>query len=183
MKVAFNNTTKELFATNVDCVLPIELNSYVRELTEEELVLFNEGLETGNIWKDGENGLESFNKNEEIYNANPDLYKLNLKEKFAAKRYLKEVGGLDFNDINIPTDRFTQSKISSAYTKAKEDPNLTLNWKTKDGWVQLDATTIISIGDALFAYVQSVYDEEYSLDQQIDAASTYEEIKLIEESL
>lgn len=99
-----------------------------------------------------------------------------LKNQAAQKRYEKEVSGFELNGINVDTDRNSQAKLTAAYVKAVNDNTVTINWKTNNGFVTLDASTIIAIGDALFDFVQGCFTEEKELIEQIDAATTADDL-------
>jgi len=112
----------------------------------------------------------------------PDLATLKeakLKE-IAAARFEFEVGGITVGGLPIPTNRDTQSKLTSAYVQATADPLLTLRWKVSLGnWITLDAPTIIAVGDAVFAHVQSAFDQEEQLTQDVEDATNEAELSVI----
>lgn len=92
------------------------------------------------------------------------------KEALAARRYEAETGGTVVNSMVIETDRDTQSILTAARIRAKEDAAYTVNWKTSSGFVALDATTVIAIADAVATHVQNCFDKEKQLTDEIDTA-------------
>lgn len=72
-------------------------------------------------------------------------------------RYEKETQGLQIGQFFIPTDRNTQSIFTALYIRAKEDDTLRIDFKTKDGFISLNYTQIIEIGDKIFEHVQKCF--------------------------
>ena len=80
----------------------------------------------------------------------------------------------------LPTDAETQAKLTAVYVKALNDPTYTKNWKVgPTTWVDLNAPTIIAIGDAVEAHVQAQFDKEQVLTNQVVNATTVEEIEAL----
>ncbi len=101
-----------------------------------------------------------------------------LLNHLADYRYKAEVGGIEINGSEIATDRATQSKINSIYIKAKEDPDYTTAWKAKNGFINLDANTIIAIADAVLIHVQHVFMAEATVMQlDIDTFNSLNDIE------
>lgn len=80
-------------------------------------------------------------------------------DELANYRYEREVGGIDVGGVAVKTDRETQSILTGARILAKEDAQYTIpSWKvTKGVFTSLDATTIITIADAVAAHVQDSF--------------------------
>jgi hypothetical protein len=110
---------------------------------------------------------------------NLDKAKEAKKAEIASARYDAETGGLEVNGVTIDTSRDSQALLIGAVIQALQDPEYTLNWKTTNGWVTLDATTIIAIGTAVRQHVQACFDREEELSGQVDEATTEEEIDAI----
>jgi hypothetical protein len=85
-------------------------------------------------------------------------------------RYEKEVGGVTVSSVPVNTDRETQSKLIAVRILAKEDVNYSVDWKGTDGFVTLNAATIIAIADAVATYVQACFSREKVLSAAINAA-------------
>jgi len=105
--------------------------------------------------------------------------KNNKSVKIAHARWKEETGGITIDGVEIATDRETQSLLAAAVLKAKDDPSYTVNWKAKNGWFELDAATLIAIADAVRAHVQKCFDKEKQIQEQIDKATTVEELEAI----
>lgn len=78
----------------------------------------------------------------------------------ANERWQNEVSGITFIGSPIETDREAQGKLIAVRTLAKEDAGFTIDWKTADGWINLDAVSLISISDAVADYVGKCYAQE-----------------------
>ena len=91
-------------------------------------------------------------------------------DELAAFRYRKETGGITLPDgTEINTDDRSQFKIARAYDKSKADATYTTKWKANNGWVEIDAATIITIGDAVFDYVDACFTREAELAALIES--------------
>ena len=74
--------------------------------------------------------------------------------------------------VSLCPDRHTQALLTGAYTRAKEDPNLVINWKTPTGFVSLDAEAIITIADAVFAHVENAFTEEKNKIESVSSVNS-----------
>lgn len=85
-----------------------------------------------------------------------------LKAYAAERRYALEIGGMTLAGMQIDTTRESQSKLTAAWAKAKDDPAFEItNWKTAAGmFVTLPNATIVALGDAMLAHVQACFDAE-----------------------
>ena len=98
------------------------------------------------------------------------------KAEIAAARYEAEIAGV----IGIKTDRESQALLTAACLQAVIDPTYTLNWKTIDGsFVELTAEDIKAIGTTVRTHVQAQFDREKTLLEQVNAATTAEELEVI----
>ncbi|CAI2936167.1 DUF4376 domain-containing protein [Aminobacter niigataensis] len=88
----------------------------------------------------------------------------------ATQRWEVETGGITVGGAAIATDRVSQSLINGAYNGAIRHPATIIKFKSVDGWVTLDAVTMITIGDAVFFHVQACFAHEEVLATAIDAA-------------
>ena len=98
----------------------------------------------------------------------------------AAKRYEVETGGMTVNGMAVSTDRDSQGLVLGAAFAANLDPAYVVKWKTADGFVDLDAATVIALAQAIRAHVQAAFDREAEVVALIDAATTVDEVKAIE---
>ena len=88
------------------------------------------------------------------------ILKARKKEDAARLRYDAENGGIEVSGMPVQTDQASQTKIMAARILAKEDANYTVKWKTAAGFVELNATQIIAVADAVRAHVQACFDAE-----------------------
>jgi len=117
------------------------------------------------------------------------------KAEIANARYQTEVGGIEYNGAQIHTNRESQAKIQAAamvaLTRLTQD-NLPadvqsliallpsqLDWKGKNEWLEADDETIIQLAFLVFNHVQQCYQKERLLQEQIDQATTVEELEVI----
>lgn len=91
---------------------------------------------------------------------NPAPTQGQLKEYLASYRYNVEVGGISVGSVNIQTDRQSRSDLIAARIKAVEDNTYSVLWKTPAGFVELDASTLILIADAVENHVQNCFRAE-----------------------
>lgn len=102
------------------------------------------------------------------------------KQTIADERFIRETAGTIVGGVAVFTDRTTQMKLTGAAIRAQRDTAYTVNWKQSDGtYVELNATQLIAIGDAVGDYVQACYDRESVV---LDAlmAGTYTDAMLSE---
>lgn len=107
-------------------------------------------------------------------------YKAERKAVLADLRWQKETAGVLFNGVRIATDDRSKTLLNGKYRAAEKNPNATHRWKTETGEVVLDSATIIAIGDAVEAYVQSCFDRELDLIAEIDATQSPEAVAAID---
>lgn len=98
----------------------------------------------------------------------------------AAWRYGVETAGVTLGGATIRTDRESQSQITSAYTSLKNGLLTSVNWKSADGqWVALTLAQIEPIAAAVAQHVQSCFNAEMALTQQVNAAQTIEAVNAV----
>src|SRR5690606_15883089 len=94
-----------------------------------------------------------------------------LLDYLGRKRVEVEEGGIVFNGITVATDReHSQVKLTAAYIKAINDPSFKItNSKNAPGVFipEIDANTIIAMGDAVTNHIQTCFDKEADLTQKI----------------
>lgn len=100
-------------------------------------------------------------------------------QEIAHARYNEEISGINVGGFNINTDRESQSLITAAAFSALQDPSYTCRWKTKDGFVTLDANTIIQMATAVRNHIQNCFNKEDQLLTEIENATTVEELNNI----
>jgi hypothetical protein len=102
------------------------------------------------------------------------------KAEIAAWRYMEETKGVVLNGSTIKTDRESQATISGAYSSLKDSLITSVDWKTAEGaFVTLGVTEIAAIAQAVAQHVQGSFTAEKVLAQQVDAATTIEEVQAV----
>lgn len=109
-----------------------------------------------------------------------DELKAAKRDEIAAARYAAETGGCTVDGVMIATDRGSQALLTAAVVTARLDLEFKTRWKCADGhFVTLDALQLRAIGDAVTAHVEACFAREGELCEQIDAATTPEELDAI----
>ncbi len=106
------------------------------------------------------------------------LKQMKLAE-IADKRWRAETSGITVAGVEIATDRENQALLMGAVLAAQDNPEYVINWKAKNGWVVLDAATILAVADAVRTHVQACFDREKLLQEQIEAATTVAELEAV----
>jgi hypothetical protein len=115
--------------------------------------------------------------------ALPTLDELGAQKlaELAALRWERETGGTTVNGMPVATDAVSQTKYIGAVVGAQIDPNAVINWKMADGtFVSLDAQAITAVAMAVRAHVQTCFNNEAVLKEEIEAATTAEEIAAVD---
>lgn len=88
--------------------------------------------------------------------------------KLSEKRWQIETGGMKMPDgMKIETDDRSKILITGAFQEALLDSAYTTKFKTKTGWVELNAEQIIAIGRALSAHTKACFLKEEELADEI----------------
>ncbi|PKA71472.1 uncharacterized protein DUF4376 [Pseudomonas baetica] len=91
-----------------------------------------------------------------------------LATAVAAERFLREAGGVIVDGFTIETTRDSQTLIAGMGLSAIVDPEYRCNFKTANGFVEIDATRILEIAKAVRTHVQACFDRERDLLLAID---------------
>lgn len=86
-----------------------------------------------------------------------------VKAVISARRYDQEVSGMKMNGMFIDTGRDSQALITGAALSAMLDSTYVCNWKTSEGFVALDAPTLLTIAQTIRKHVQACFDRESAL--------------------
>lgn len=89
----------------------------------------------------------------------------------AAKRYAVETAGIVISGMSVMTDRQSQSLITGAYNYVDANPDVTVQFKTASGFVELTATQVRAVANAVAAHVQASFAAEGAIDQEIIAGT------------
>ena len=79
------------------------------------------------------------------------------------KRYDHEIAGITHNGIQLDTDRQSQALLNGAAIQAMLDPSYSVRWKTRAGFIELNAKQILEVTSAVQAHVQACFDREAQL--------------------
>lgn len=136
------------------------------------------GLKVG-----GSRSIESLSEFQQIINnfnspvTSPVISLAELKKQkisaLAEYRYKKETGGFLLNGLFVSTDDRAKTLLIGARIEAVEaienNQSYSINWKTENGFITLDATTIISISNVVRAFVQGCFDKEKTHTENIQS--------------
>lgn len=124
-------------------------------------------------------GIEPPKKVVPIENGTPrtDHPGLSLPEYAAAKRWEREVGGIELNSLQVATDDRSKLMISGARQGAEANAEFTTQWKAPSGFITLDAAQIIAISNAVLAHVAACF----AIEQQVLAAIETGEVTTTEQ--
>lgn len=86
-------------------------------------------------------------------------------------------GGLTVAGIAIQSDDTTQARLHAVRYMADLNPAFTVQWKTENGYVTLDATTIVALSNAMMAHVQNCFNAEAIVLDQLETYETAAEMK------
>lgn len=80
----------------------------------------------------------------------------------------------------IHTDDVSQGRITAAALAVTLDPNLTIRWKTAEGrFLELNATQILFIAQAVRTHVQACFDHEAELLGKLEEAADQSSVDLL----
>ena len=86
-----------------------------------------------------------------------------MKAKIKSQRDKAMRAGIEMQGMTLDTDDKSQARITGAALAAQIDPETEIRWKTPQGFVTLDAPTIIAIAQAVRSRVQDCFDREDEL--------------------
>ena len=101
------------------------------------------------------------------------------KNEVASARYEYEIAGVVYNGVHVTTDREDQAMITAVALSAVVDPTFTTVWKGADGYLDLDATGVLTLARMVGAHVEAAFAEEKRLAALIDAAQDEAELASI----
>lgn len=162
--------------------LPLIINEDARiALVEENRPQINTLVEFyyGPLWDlDGDVAIANY----EVHDTPIESAKFNLKGLAAEERWKKEEAGTVINiqeqTVTLDTSREGRNIFLQKYSLMAESD--TVNWKFPEGWLTLAKTELGQIVAAGATYIQSCFDWERDINDQIDIANTKEELLAIE---
>ncbi len=101
----------------------------------------------------------------------PEPEPVDLYAYAASKRYAIETGGIVLDGMRVMTDRASQSLITGAYNYVQANPDVLVKFKTAAGFVELTATQMTAIANAVAAHVQASFAAEGAVDAEIGAGT------------
>ncbi len=99
------------------------------------------------------------------------------KEELASIRYDKETGSVTVSGLVISLDTESKAKIGQLVQRLQISTIDKVNFKSGNGWIELTSNEVITLASKLGTYVQSLFDYEKVMSDQIDRlASTPDEL-------
>lgn len=97
------------------------------------------------------------------------------------RRWRAETGGISVDGSPVATDDRSQAKLVGACLAATLDASYSIQWKIADGgFVTLDRDQIIAIAQAVRTHVQTCFDREAALAEEIQAAPNEQALATID---
>lgn len=119
--------------------------------------------------------------NYQVCDSPVDAAKVNLRGQAAEERWKKEVAGITLTiqntEVSLGTDRNSREVFVQKY--AMMNDGATVNWKFPEAWLSLTKQQFTEIVTAIDSHVQSSFDWEKTINDQIDSASTKAELLAI----
>ena len=109
-----------------------------------------------------------------------DTFKQGKLWQLADARWREEISGFTYNGHEFHSDRESQDRFFQAYMASLSDPSFTVTWKTKDGWLEMTASDFIALYNEFQTFLQGLYQKEKALQEQVEAATTIEELNEVE---
>lgn len=94
-----------------------------------------------------------------------------LREKVAHRRWEQEVKGLVVNGLYFGTTDREKALMASKVVSAMNLPGANHKYKTAQGWITVSSETMIQLGLGMVQYVQSCFDREGELVEDINTAT------------
>lgn len=96
----------------------------------------------------------------------------------------EESNGTTYNSYRFATDKDSQIKYLGILVSSMMDPTFTTQFKTMDNeYVTLTNTDVVGLSMQVKSHIQACYDNDASILEQINAATTVEEIDAIDVSV
>lgn len=111
-------------------------------------------------------------------------WKLARKQYITEQRYIQEIAGVKdaTGTVIYDSDRVTQSRIAQTIKLVELNPNvLSIQWKLANGnWTVISASEMSAMAIAIGNHVQSCFETEFNLHNQIDQAATIDAVLAID---
>ncbi len=109
--------------------------------------------------------LEEYSSNEE----NLKLNKFEIKKLVSESKSYKKNEYVIFDGVKVPVDDTTRYAILIKKLQSLKDESLTFNFKCFGEYFTFTALQMIELSDIIEEYVQSLYDKEMQIFNQIDS--------------
>jgi hypothetical protein len=112
-----------------------------------------------------------------------DQFKPVLIQKVDIRQHQKELSGIDFNGLQVPTTETAITKLQAALGRSVSRDELTVKRKinfSNGVRAELDASELDALLDQIDVHIQSCQDWAFDLLADIEAATTVDELKVIE---
>jgi hypothetical protein len=97
--------------------------------------------------------------------------------ELAENRWKEETGGYFYNGHEFHSDRESQDRFFQAFIASLNNPKFSTIWKTKTGWLDMNASDFITLYNEFQVFLQGLYQKEKALQEQVEAATTIEELE------
>lgn len=126
-------------------------------------------------------GQENLRANVQAQDQRPPLEKAKAAklQEIASWRYSRETGNVAVGELLIRTDRESQAQLANALVSFENEFVAQVDWKGANGWVRLDATQLKDVAALVATHVQACFAQERLYSEQVDAATTVEEVAAI----
>lgn len=109
-----------------------------------------------------------------------EQFKAEKIAELANVRWQEETGGYIYKGHEFHSDRESQDRVFQAYMASLSDPNFTVTWKTKTGWLEMTASDFIALYNEFQTFLQGLYQKEKNLQALVEAATTIDGLNEIE---
>ena len=162
-------------------ILPFIINEDAKvALVEEQRPELNPMVEYyyGPLWDvSGEKAIAVY----EVKDTQVEFARENFKTKAAEERWKKETAGTKVTiqgiEVSLDTSRDGRNIFIQKYSIMSE--NEVVNWKFPEGWITLTKSELGSIVSAGSNYIQSCFDWEKTINDEIMAATSKEDLLAI----
>lgn len=161
--------------------LPLTINEHAKIMRVDEIrPTMNPLVEFyyGPLWDITE---ETAIANYEVHDSPIESMRYNLKQVAAQERYKREVLGttttIQEQTVTIDTNRGARDIFVQKYLLMSDTD--TVNWKFPEGWLTLTKQDLGTVVQAGAQYIQSCFDWELNIAEQIDLAQTKQDLLAI----
>lgn len=114
----------------------------------------------------------------EVHETPIESARNNFKQLAAEERWKKEVAGtsVTINDTTVTVDTTREARGLFIQQFSIMDEGASVNWKFPEAWLLIDKSDVKQIVDAIASHIQQSFDWEASINQQIDQATTKQQL-------